>query len=128
GKTVVSGGGDKKLHVWNTADAKELRAMAGFGGEVFRVLVAAGDRVYSASADRNIREHNAADGQLIRTLSGHSDWVYTVTLNTARNVLATGSYDGEIRVWNSQDGSTQTSFIGIPKEQAAAANVTAVTK
>lgn len=116
GKTVVSGGGDKKLRLWNTADAKEARAITGFGGDVFRVVVAAGDHILSASADRNAREHNAADGKVIRTLSGHTDWVYTLSLNVPRNLIVTGSYDGEIRVWNSQDGAMQTSFIAIPKD------------
>ena len=128
GKSVVSGGGDKKLHIWNTADAKEIRAMAGYGGDIFRVLVVAGDRIFSASADRSVREHNAADGQLIRTFSGHGDWVYTVSLNAVRNVIASGSYDGEIRVWNSQDGSVQSSFKGMPNGPAAGSNVTASTR
>ena len=44
-----------------------------------------------------------------------------------RNLIVTGSYDGEIRVWNSQDGSMQTSFIAIPKE-ASADSATASTK
>jgi hypothetical protein len=123
-KTVVSGAGDKRLRIWNTADGKEIRAITGFGGDVFRVVVAAGDRIFSASADKNAREHAAADGKLTRTLAGHGDWVYTLAFSGARNLIVTGSYDGEIRVWNSEDGAMQTSFIAIPKETPAS-NVTA---
>lgn len=126
-KTVVSAGGDKRLRIWNSADAKEVRAITGFGSDVFRIVVAEGDRILSASADRNVREHTAADGKLVRTLSGHSDWVYTLAFSPVRNLIVTGSYDGEIRVWNSQDGSMQTSFIAIPKE-ASADSATASTK
>lgn len=125
GKTVVSGGGDDKIRVWNTADAKELRAIAGIGGDVFRILVIAGDHILSASADRNVREHNAGDGALLRTMSGHADWVYTLAFSPGRNLMASGSYDGEIRVWNSTDGTMQTSFIAIPKDNSAG-NATAL--
>jgi WD40 repeat protein len=42
GTTVVSGGGDKRLRVWNSADAKEVRAIGGFGGmcSAFRFFLA----------------------------------------------------------------------------------------
>ncbi|MBL8817915.1 MAG: hypothetical protein JNL58_17960 [Planctomyces sp.] len=124
-KTVVSGGSDKRLHIWTIADAKEVRAIGGFGSDVFRVVVIAGDNILSACADRNAREHKSSDGSVVRTLSGHADWVYTLAVNTQKNLIATGSYDGEIRLWNSADGSMATSFIGIPKDAGSADNVTA---
>ncbi len=115
-KTVASGGSDKRIRIWTIADAKEIRGIGGFGSDVFRIVVLAGDNLLSACADRNAREHKSTDGSLVRTLSGHADWVYTLAVNPARNLIATGSYDGEIRLWNAADGSMSTSFIGIPKE------------
>ncbi|MCA9131444.1 MAG: hypothetical protein KDB22_30380, partial [Planctomycetales bacterium] len=47
--------------------------------------------------------------------AGHKDWVYTLCLNPARKLMATGSYDGEVKVWNAEDGSATTSFIAIPQ-------------
>ena len=37
GKSVLSGGADKKIHVWNPADGKQIATITGFGGEVYRV-------------------------------------------------------------------------------------------
>ncbi|MCP4782540.1 MAG: hypothetical protein GY903_24125 [Fuerstiella sp.] len=115
GKSVVSAGSDRQARVWNPADAKEIRRIGGFGSDIFRITVTPENHLLSASADKNAREHNLADGKVIRTFSGHKDWVYTLCYNPQRKLIATGSYDGEIRVWNSSDGSVATSFIAIPK-------------
>lgn len=114
--TVVSGGSDRRLRVWNLADAKEIRAITGFGGDIFRIQILPGDLILSASGDRAVHEHKAADGAELRKMEGHSDWVYTLSASLSRKLIASGSYDGEIRVWNSEDGSMTTSFIAIPKQ------------
>ena len=113
--TVVSGGSDRKLHVWNSADAKEARAIGGFAGDIFRIQILPGDQILSASGDRNIHQHNAADGAELRQMAGHADWVYTLSAHPGLKRIASGSYDGEIRIWNSEDGTMTTSFIAIPK-------------
>ena len=123
-KTVVSGGGDKRLRIWNAADAKEVRAIGGFGGDVFRVQILPGDIILSASGDKAVHQNKAADGAEIRKLTGHNDWVYTLSAHVGHKLIASGSYDGEIRLWNSEDGTMTTSFIAIPKGLQAVATTT----
>jgi WD40 repeat protein len=117
---VVSGGADKRLKVWQAGDAKDLRTIGGFGGDVFRVRVQAGDLLITASGDGNVHQHKAADGAAVKKFSGHRDWVYTVAEHAGRKRLASGSYDGEVRVWNAEDGSTATAFTAVPKTQTVA--------
>lgn len=124
-KTVVSGGGDKRLRIWNSADAKEVRAIGGFGGDIFRVQILPGDMILSASGDKAVHHNKAADGAEVRKLTGHNDWVYTLSAHAGRKLIASGSYDGEIRLWNSEDGTMTTSFIAIPKGLQAVAATTA---
>jgi WD40 repeat protein len=114
GKTVITSGRDKSLRRWNISDAKEIERIAGFGDEVFRLVVTPDGRIFSCSADRSARLHSLAGGALLKTFSGHSDWVYSLAYNEATKRLATGSFDGEVRIWNIQDGKGLVTFLAAP--------------
>ncbi|MFN9718873.1 MAG: c-type cytochrome domain-containing protein [Planctomycetota bacterium] len=121
GATVVSGGGDKRIRVWNSADAKEVRAIGGFGGDVFRIEVQPGDVIVSAPGDLLVQQNNAAHGAEVPRLAGHNDWVYTLSITPDQKRIASGSYDGEIRLWNAEDGTMVSSFLAMPRGQQAVA-------
>lgn len=114
GVTAITSGRDKSLRRWNIADAKEVQRIAGFGDDVLRVAVTKDGRVFSCSADRTAREHALAGGRLIRTFAGHGDWVYSLAYSAAGDRLATGSFDGEIRLWNVPDGKELARFLAAP--------------
>lgn len=114
GKTVITSGRDKSLRRWNVSDAKEVERITGFGDEVFRVVVTPDGRIFSCSADRSARLHSLAGGKLLKTFSGHADWVYSLAYNEATKRLATGSFDGEVRIWNTQDGKGLVTFLAAP--------------
>ena len=59
------------------------------------------------------RLHNANDGSQIKQFAGHGDWVYSVSFSPA-NRLATGSYDGEVRIWNTEDGASLKNWFAAP--------------
>ncbi len=120
GQQVVSAGSDKQARIWKVTDGKEVRKIGGFGSDIFRISVTPDNHLLSASADRNAHQHNLADGKAIRKFAGHKDWVYTLCYNAKRKIVATGSYDGEIRVWNGEDGSVAGSFIAVPQGDAKA--------
>jgi len=58
--------------------------------------------------------HALADGKQLKVFSGHADWVYSLAYNAATKRLATGSYDGEIRIWNVEDGKSLITFLAAP--------------
>ena len=60
------------------------------------------------------REHKAADGAAVRAFAGHNDWIYSIAFNPATKKLATGSWDGEVRVWNAEDAKGLVNFVAAP--------------
>ncbi|HEX7378932.1 MAG TPA: c-type cytochrome domain-containing protein [Pirellulales bacterium] len=113
GAQVFTGGGNKIVSVWNPADGNKIADIGGFGGEVFKVLVRK-DMVYTCSADKTARQHKTADRAQVRVFSGHTDWIYSLAFNEPTQRLATGSFDGEVRVWNLADGKQVTAFKAAP--------------
>ena len=114
-KRVFSAGRDKKIHAWSTNDAKKAFDIGGFDGELLRVIVS-GDQLFSCSADKQIRLHQLGDkkAELIRTFIGHRDVVYALAYHEPTRRLASGSFDGEVRVWDVETGNQLTNFVAAP--------------
>lgn len=113
GKKVCSAGRDKKLHLWTIADGKKAMELSGHEGEIFRVLVE-GDWVFSSGADRQVRMHSIREKKLIHTFSGHKDWVYSLAWDSVQKRLASGSYDGEVRIWDPTERKLDGAFSALP--------------
>jgi WD40 repeat protein len=127
GVTAITSGRDKHLRRWNIADGREVQRIDGFGDDVLHVSVTKDGRIFSCSADRTARLH-ALDGKLLKTFSGHSDWVYALAFCTATNRLATGAFDGEIRMWNVADGKNLIKFVAAPGYKKPQLRTAAVSK
>ncbi|MEZ6058024.1 MAG: c-type cytochrome domain-containing protein [Planctomycetaceae bacterium] len=113
-KQVATAGADKQVRIWNAADGKEVRKVGGFGGDVLTLSRGEDGRLYAGSSDKTVRVINPADGKILQTLTGHADWVYAVSTATSLKRAASGSYDGEVRVWNLDDAKTIKNWKAIP--------------
>ena len=114
GAQVITSGADKQIRIWNVSDAAAVRAIGGFGGDVFRIVTTKEGLIYSSSADKTARIHKFADAAQVFSLAGHTDWVYSVAFNAATKRVAAGSYTGEVRIWNAEDGKETKMFIAAP--------------
>ena len=120
-KSVFSSGRDKKIYRWNEQDGKKIAEFGVADEETLRVVVS-GQQLFSAGASDAVRIYNIDTKKIVQTFTGHHDWVYGLTVNPATKRLASGSFDGDIRVWNMEDGRELEHFIAAPglKNQAAA--------
>lgn len=117
GKQVVSASGDKEIRVWDGSTGKLVRRIRGFGNEIFRLAMTPQGEAVSVSADKTARLHNVGNGKELRRFGGHNDWVYSLALANSGKRIATGGYDGEIRIWNASDAALVLKFAGWPGAQ-----------
>lgn len=121
GNSVATSGRDNRIRVWAVADAKQAREI-GFGGEVFRIQTTPDGMSFAGSADKFAKQHNLTNGQQVKQFGPHNDWVYSVAYHAGSKRVASGSHDGEVRIWNAEDGKELVKFIAAPgfKPQVAA--------
>ena len=114
GKSIVTGGADNQIRVWNPdEDAKQVKVVGGFGGAVFRLMFAPGGKILIAcGADKLVRLFE--DFNPKPPLTGHLDWVYSLALAPDGKTLASGSWDGEVRLWNLADGKPIRTILAAP--------------
>jgi len=112
GKEVYSAGSDNKLQRWNIAEGKKA-GEAGLGGEAYK-LTPAGEFFLSEAADNKVRQFAAKDQKQVREFTGPKDWVLSTAWHAGTKRLAGGAFDGQVFVWNADDGAVVTSFFAAP--------------
>lgn len=114
GKQIISTGNDKKMHRWNVSDAKKTAELS-IGGEGYRI-VTAGDFAFVPSSDQKLVKVDLTTNQVATEFKGHADWVLCSAVHKEHTKVATGSHDGEIRVWNLADGTLISSWVAQPTD------------
>jgi WD40 repeat protein len=117
GKQMYSAGSDNKLHRWAIADGKKA-ADAPLGGEAYK-LTPAGDNFLTSSADNKIRQFNAADQKLVKEFPGAKDWVLSTAYHPTTKRLAGGTFNGQVLIWNADDGKVVATLTAAPGFQTA---------
>src|SRR5262245_43522614 len=103
GKAGYSVGEDNQLRMWNTSGPQAGKPIrnAGAGGKGVFKLVAVPKKplLATCSGDGSVRIFNAESLAATRTLTGFSDYAYTVAASPDGNLVAAGTFNGEVRVW-----------------------------
>ncbi|RCS47615.1 hypothetical protein DTL42_13905 [Bremerella cremea] len=117
-KHIVSVGADNKLHRWQVADAKKV-AEVPLGSEGQKVLRVANDLFVPCAGQRLVRI-NLADNKITQEYKGHGDWVLAIAqqpgevTDPSGRLLASGSFDGELRLWKVSDATPVRNWIAKP--------------
>jgi WD40 repeat protein len=121
GATAFSAGADRHLRGWKTdGNGEQTLAVPAHGDVITSMVFAAQSKiVYTTGIDRKVIAWNAVDGKAIREFVGHEDVVYSLALSRDEQRLASGSYNGDVRVWNTQTGEMITRWVVEPVGVAA---------
>src|SRR5262249_24099246 len=116
GKQVVSSGFETALHWWNPQTGERLRTQGGHGIAVHELAFSKdGSRLLSAGADRTIRLWNGSTGAPMKTISVGSI-AYAAAISPNNKLLASGSFDGLVKVWDEASGRLLATLLALPPE------------
>ena len=110
--TLISGGDDNTLRAWNVTTGTQ-RWEQDVGDTVFAVALPSHDPYYIAYSggsnnttnNNDIRMRYSEDGDWRGKVVGHKEFVISLAFKPNSYLLASGSYDNTIRIWDVSDNN-----------------------
>jgi hypothetical protein len=113
GQTLLGGGNDGNMHLWQAEDGTEVTQLQGHRGAIAAVaLTSDGTRAISAGWDRTVRVWNLQTGQAELVLTGHEEVITCVAVTADGSTLVSGSRDRTIRLWHLETGKSLGALTG----------------
>ncbi|WFB08200.1 NB-ARC domain-containing protein [Streptomyces sp. LX-29] len=106
GSVLVSGAEDGAVCAWDTDRLVLMRKMHTAGTPMWSVAIGgeSDSAVAAVGEDEFVRLFDLTTGRLLDERAAHRDWVRTVAFAPGSSLLASGSGDRSVLVWNTADG------------------------
>ena len=110
---------DRPRNIKVGEDATLIRKLTAQDGPIFAVDWSSdGKRVAVAGAGDSVNIYAVATGLSLASCKGHSAGIYAVAFSPDGAHLATGGFDGEVRLYNSANCTLEKSFVPVPMESS----------
>jgi eukaryotic-like serine/threonine-protein kinase len=114
----TASGGDTVVKVWDVQTGKAVQSAGPITGHTQaylgpkRMLLVTTGQAYSRQPELTIRVWDTKTGRLRQVFPGHSKPVNCVAFSTDERLLATGSWDNSVIVWDVATGAAVSTFRG----------------
>jgi WD40 repeat protein len=113
GESLITGGEDKSVRVWEVTSGKQLRSFQGHMTKVSAVAARAdGKQIASASEDGAIRLWDISTSDDHKALREATDSLWAVTYSPDGKRVAAAGADKTIRVYNPETGKLEATLSG----------------
>ncbi|MEZ4866972.1 MAG: caspase family protein [Caldilineaceae bacterium] len=115
GRTALSGGDNADVMLWNLADGELLRTIQELNGRVLAVAYdPTASYIIAGSTDYIVRAWRLTTGQRIGgvNLSAHTQSIGSIAIAPDGVTVASGAWDGSIRLWDLQVNAEIGSLVG----------------
>ena len=106
GMTIVSGGQDATIRLWDTTSGKEIHKFVGHDGPVYGLVLMPDDNRLVSIADKDLAViiWNIESKTLLTSLAPNSAHINAVAVSPDKRFIVTGGDDGIARFWDLDRG------------------------
>jgi WD40 repeat protein len=106
GQTIVSGGQDATIRLWDVKSGKEIHKFVGHDGPVYGLVLMPDDKKLVSIADKDlaVKIWNLERRTLISSLAPNSAHINAVAVSPDQRYIVTGGDDGIARFWDIDRG------------------------
>ena len=102
GELLASCSSDLSIKIWDFKSGSYncMRTLLGHDHSVSCIRFIDSQRLVSCSRDASLKIWDTSTGYCLHTLTGHSDWVRQIHINAEATLVASGSSDHTVRIWD----------------------------
>jgi serine/threonine protein kinase len=99
GQILATGSDDNTIKLWDVNTGQLINTLLGHSWSVVALAFTDDDSLISASWDKTVKIWRVSTGEEIDTLVSHTDSVNTIAVSPVAQMIASGSRDKTIKLW-----------------------------